>query len=353
VTRVHTATAAALIDWESAARIGSRFAGGGPSIPPQDRAQLAEDFAEVVGEADVAVSSFTGLSLQGPATRPWVMTRSEWVSQNLRGFERTLEPVAQRLLGSRLQSTLAPVRRSVLAFQVGGILGYLGRKVLGQYDLFLPPDDRELLYFVGPNVVEVERHFRFPRRDFRLWLALHEVTHRLQFEGVPWLRAYLFELVDEYLSTLELDPRRLMEGLRRAFEEARRSGRWREMGVLFLLMTPEQRETFQKMQALMSLLEGHGNFVMDALSEGRVRGAGRMRRKLKERRQRGMNRTFQRAVGLDAKVRQYDIGERFVSRAVARAGVEGFSKVWEARENLPTLSEIGQPDTWVERVSSG
>ena len=346
-------TAARLIDWESAARMGSRFAGTGPSITPADRARLHEDFADVVAEADREVAGFTGLALQGPATRPWVMTRAEWVSRNLRGFESVLEPVAQRVLGSRLQGTMAPVRRSVLAFQVGAILGYLGRKVLGQYDLFVPPDDRELLYFVGPNVVEVERQFRFPPRDFRLWLALHEVTHRLQFEGVPWLRSYLFELVDEYLATLELDPRRLVDGLRRALEEARRSGRWREMGILFLLMSPQQRETFQKMQALMSLLEGHGNYVMDTLAEGRVADAGRMRRRLKERRQQGMNRTIQRAVGLDAKVRQYDIGERFVAQAVERAGKDGFNKVWVTRENLPTLAEIGQPEAWVERVASG
>jgi coenzyme F420 biosynthesis associated uncharacterized protein len=350
---VSSTTAARLIDWESAARMGSRFAGTGPSITPADRARLHEDFADVVAEADREVAGFTGLALQGPATRPWVMTRAEWVSRNLRGFESVLEPVAQRVLGSRLQGTMAPVRRSVLAFQVGAILGYLGRKVLGQYDLFVPPDDRELLYFVGPNVVEVERQFRFPPRDFRLWLSLHEVTHRLQFEGVPWLRAYLFELVDEYLATLEFDPRRLIDGLRRALEEARGSGRWREMGILFLLMSPQQRETFQKMQALMSLLEGHGNYVMDSLAEGRVADAGRMRRRLKERRQQGMNRTLQRAVGLDAKVRQYDIGERFVARAVERAGMDGFSKVWAARENLPTLAEIGQPDAWVERVASG
>jgi coenzyme F420 biosynthesis associated uncharacterized protein len=350
---VASTTEARLIDWESAARIGSRVSGSGPAISPADRARLHEDFADVVSEADREASAFTGLSLEGPATRPWVMTRAEWVTQNLRGFQGILEPVAQRVLGTRLAGTMAPVRRSVLAFQVGGILGYLGRKVLGQYDLFVPPDDRELLYFVGPNVVEVERQFRFPPRDFRLWLSLHEVTHRLQFEGVPWLRGYLFDLVDEYLATLEFDPRRLLEGLKRAMEEARRGGRWREMGVLFLLMTPEQRETFRKMQALMSLLEGHGNYVMDTLAEGRVRDAGRMRAKLKERRQQGMNRTFQRAVGLDAKVRQYDTGERFVARAVDRSGMGGFSRVWAGPHNLPTLEEIGNPDAWVERVASG
>ena len=245
-------------------------------------------------------------------------------------------------------------RRQLLAFQVGGLLGYLSRRVLGQYDLFLPPDDRDLVYFVGPNVVELERKYQFPPRDFRLWLALHEVTHRLQFEGVGWLRGYLTGLVAEYVETLELDPRQLIERLRRAREELRQGASWREMGVLAMMMTPEQRDTFRKMQAFMSLLEGHASYVMDHLGRGRIETAERMRRTLQDRRHRpGLNRAVQRAVGLDVKVRQYDLGQRFVEETVAAAGQEGFSRVWERPEHLPTLDEIGQPQAWVDRLSSG
>jgi coenzyme F420 biosynthesis associated uncharacterized protein len=305
-----------------------------------------------VAEAEQAVSGFTGLHLQGPPTRPWVMRRHEWIAQNLRGFQGVLEPLTHRLLGPRLEGPMAPLRRKALAVQVGGLVGYLARKVLGQYDLFLPPDDRDLLYFVGPNVLEIERRYRFPPRDFRLWLALHEVAHRLQFDGTTWLRGYLTLLVDEYLGTIELDVRALLDGLRRAREEARVNPRAREMGLLFLLMTPAQRETFRKMQALMSVLEGHGNFVMDRLSKGRVRQAERMRRTLQQRRhRRGLEKAMQRAVGIDVKVRQYDQGERFVAETVALAGEEGFARVWERPENLPTLEEIVRPRDWVERVS--
>lgn len=347
--------AAGLLDWDAAAGIGKRFAGPGPQVGPTERARLAEDFDEVVAEADGLVTAFTGLPLDGPSSRPWVMTRREWIDQNLRGFEQVLEPVARRLLGRRLEGTLAPVRRQLLAFQVGGILGYLGRKVLGQYDLFLPPDDRDIIYFVGPNVVELERRHRFGRRDFRLWLALHEVTHRVQFEGVPWLRPHVNELMGSYLATLDLDARKLLERLRRVREELREGGgtQWRELGILSALMTPEQRETFRKMQALMSLLEGHGNFVMDRLAEGLIRGAPRMRRTLRERRHRkGFNRMVQRAVGLDVKARQYDIGERFVVEVVDRAGPEGFARIWERSDHLPTLEEVGRPETWVDRVAA-
>lgn len=345
--------AARLVDWESAARIGRGIAGAASPLGGADRALLDEEMADVVSEADGVVTEFTGLQIQGPPSRPWVMTRSEWIGRNLRGFEQLLEPVAQRVLGRRLEGTLAPVRRKVLAAQIGGIMGYLARKVLGQYDLFLPPDDRDLLYFVGANIAELEQQHAFPRRDFRLWIALHEVTHRVQFEGVHWLRPYLDQLVKGYLSTLELDTRKLIERLRRAREElGQGTNSWRDMGWIFALMSPEQRETFRRMQAVMSLLEGHGNYVMDTMSEGRVQDSSRMRTVLHRRRTRqGFNKMVQRAVGLDVKVRQYDLGERFVAEVVNLAGPEGFFRVWDRPEHLPTLAEIARPDGWVERVA--
>lgn len=344
-----------LVDWAAAAGIGRRFAGPGPQVPPAERGRLAEEFAEVVSEADGLVTGFTGLSIDGPPSRPWVMNRREWIEQNLRGFEQVLEPVARRLLGRRIDGAMAPVRRQLLAFQVGGILGYLGRKVLGQYDLFLPPDDRDLIYFVGPNVVELERRYRFSRRDFHLWLALHEVTHRVQFQGVPWLRSYITDLMGSYLSTIDLDARKVLERLRRIRDELQAGGpgEWRDLGILFALMTPEQRDTFRRMQSLMSVLEGHGNFVMDRLARGRVRGADRMRRILQERRHRkGFNRMVQRAMGLDVKARQYDVGERFVAQVVDSAGPEAFARIWEGREYLPSLEEVGRPAAWIERVAA-
>lgn len=345
--------AARLLDWEAAAGIGRRVSGPGPVTGPAERARLVDDFEEAIAEADELVQELTGLGLPGPSSRPWVMSRGEWVAQNLRGFEQILEPAAARLMGRRLEGGMAPFRRRLLAAQVGGILGYLGRKVLGQYDLFLPPDDRDLIYFVGPNVVELERRHRFPRRDFRRWIAFHEVTHRVQFEGVPWLRGYLSAQVDSYLGTMDLDARKLLERLRRAREELAENATWREMGILFVLMTPEQRETFRRMQALMALLEGHGNYVMDRLSEGRVRSASRMRLTLQRRRHRqGFERMVQRAVGLDVKIRQYDIGERFVAETVDRAGADGFARVWERPEHLPTLEEVARPEAWVARVTS-
>lgn len=343
-----------LIDWKAARTVGGRIAGEGPLLSALERARIREDFAEVVSQAEELVERFTGLSPGPNRSRAWVMTRSEWVAANLRGFEQIVEPFARKLVGERRDSALAGVRRVALGAQVGGLLGYLGRRVLGQYDLFLPPDDDGLLYFVGPNVVGVERRYRFPARDFRLWLALHEVAHRLQFGGVPWLRGHLSGLVDSYLSTIDLDPRRLVDSLRRAVEEARKGAEWRGFGWIFLLMTPDQRETFRRMQAVMTLLEGHGNFVMDAVGKHRITGGGAFRRKLRERRNRpGVERAFQKAIGLDVKVRQYDLGERFVAKVVEQVGMEGFNRVWDNARNLPSLEEVGRPEAWVARVGAG
>ncbi|HVM11851.1 MAG TPA: zinc-dependent metalloprotease, partial [Actinomycetota bacterium] len=266
----------------------------------------------------------------------------------IRGFSRLIEPLAPRMLRDGAGMGAA-IRRKALAAQVGVLLGYVGRKVLGQYDLFA--EERDVLYFVGPNIVEVERRFRFSPRDFRLWLCLHEVTHRAQFDGVPWLRGYLTGHIASYVRTMDLDARQLAETVRRAIEEARRSDRWRGLGFLFLLMTEEQRELFRKMQALMSLLEGHANHVMARTSPGNVRGAERMRRTLQRRRRgRPLDRAVQRTLGFEAKVRQYDLGEAFCLRVEQLAGQEGLGRVWEGPENLPTLEEIGDPDAWVARV---
>jgi coenzyme F420 biosynthesis associated uncharacterized protein len=319
-----------------------------------DRARIREDFAELVPQAEALVQDFTHIDPGVARSRPWVMSRAEWVGANLRGFERILEPLARKVLSARRDGPLGGVRRAVFGTQIGSLLGYLGHRVLGQYDLFLPPDDDGLLYFIGPNIVGIERRHGFPARDFRLWLALHEVAHRVQFGGVPWLRGHISGLMDSYLSTIELDPRRLVESLKRAADEVRRgTAEWRGLGWIFLIMTPDQRDMFRRMQAVMSLLEGHGNFVMDAVARPRIRGVAGFKRRLQERRRRrGVERAFQRAIGLEAKVRQYDMGERFVATVVDRVGMEGFNRVWERPANLPTLDEVRRPEAWVARVAA-
>ena len=341
-----------LVDWGTAQLVGRKVAGLGTRLSALDRARLFEDFAELVPEAERLVESFTLLTPGSSHSRALVMTRDEWLAANLRGFERVLEPFSRKMVSPGAEGVLAGVRRRVLGVQLGGLLGYLGHRVLGQYDMFLPPDDDGLIYFVGANVAGVERKFQFRRREFRMWVALHEVTHRLQFAEAPWLRGFLTGLMDSYFEAVEIDPGWLLERLRSALAELK-SGRSEAQGFgwIFLIMTPDQREVVRRMQAAMSLLEGHASFVMDQVSLDRVPSAGRFRRIVHQRRTRpGVEKVFQRAIGFDVKVRQYDLGQQFVTRVVECVGMEGFNRVWSGPASLPTMDEIGRPEDWVARV---
>jgi coenzyme F420 biosynthesis associated uncharacterized protein len=203
-------------------------------------------------------------------------------------------------------------------------------------------------------VAGLERRLGFPAREFRQWLSLHETCHLVQFSAAPWLRGYVTGLMNEYLSTVELDPGWLVNSVRRAFDELRSGGtEHRGFGWVFLLMTPDQRELLRRMQAVMSLLEGHANFVMDGVAEARIPQAAWFRRTLHERRNRtGVEKAFQKAIGFDVKVRQYDTGERFVAAVVQTVGMERFNRAWERAESLPTIDEIRRPEAWVSRIAA-
>jgi coenzyme F420 biosynthesis associated uncharacterized protein len=342
--------AAVLVDWRTAADTARRVGGSGPSTVGVERARLREDLAEVVPHAGSLIADFTGLHADGYRSRPWVMSRGEWAGANLNGLQRLLEPLAQRILPSGARRS--EIRRKGLGAQIGALLGYVSRKVLGQYDVFLPADDEGLLYFVGPNVIDAERRFGLPSRDFRLWIAAHEVTHRVQFGATPWLKPYLSRHIDRYLDTVQVDSRELMNQVRRAVDEIRAGADWRGAQGILLLMNDEQRALFAKMQAMMSLLEGHASFVMNRAVANHVADVERMRRALSERRRTGgMEKGFQRAIGFETKIAQYDAGERFVRLAVDEAGMDGFNRIWEREEHLPTLEEIAQPERWVARVA--
>jgi coenzyme F420 biosynthesis associated uncharacterized protein len=233
----------------------------------------------------------------------------------------------------------------------------MSTRVLGQYDLLLTDgvdeENQDIVYFVGPNVAAIEERHGFEPAQFRLWLALHEVTHRCQFTGVPWLRDHFLDLVDSGLEPMAADPRRLAESLKRAASEIR-AGRspMEDSGMLGLVASPEQLQAVQRIQALMSLLEGHGDVTMDRAGAADVPGAERFSRVLRERRQqvRGPAKLIQRVLGLEAKLRQYAEGEDFVNAVEKVGGPELLNRVWRGPEWLPTLAEIRDPGEWVSRV---
>lgn len=355
------------IDWRLAERIAVRVAGRTDFERTSAGLTMPAQFAELTAAAQSLVEDYTGLSSRKGPARAEVIDRPAWIRANLAGFRHLLDPLTERLAaavadGGRAARVGRSVGRRLLGTELGMLLGFLAQRVLGQYDLLLPEeDDGGVVYYVGPNIAALERRFGFPSKDFRLWIALHEVTHRTQFTAVDWMRPYFLGLVDGMLATVDPDPRRLLEAVTEAVERLRqnraraRSGEAVDTGLVGLLATPEQRENLAHVQALMTLLEGHGNVVMDEIGAEHVQGQATMSETLRRRRrQGGLARLVFRLVGMEMKLRQYEEGEAFIKAVEARVGIKGVDAAWRSPEHLPTLEEIrGGADAWVTRVYPG
>ncbi|MBV8296859.1 MAG: zinc-dependent metalloprotease [Acidimicrobiia bacterium] len=344
------------ISWDLAERIAVRVAGRDPFADSYHYASLEPDFAEFTAQAEDLVAAETGLrSLSGPA-RARVTDRAGWIRANLASFRRLLKPITEKLGDRMSNGPLTPVAQAVTGAEVGGLLGWMATRVLGQYDLLIAehehPEEQDLVYYVGPNILALEKRYGFPPREFRLWLALHEVTHRAQFTGVAWMRAHFLSLVDQSLSSVDPDPRRFLDALRRSVEQMRAGHNpLDEGGLVALIASPDQQAVLRQIQGMMSLLEGHGDITMNRAGAGLVPSADRFQRVLHERRhQGGPARVIQRLLGIEAKLLQYELGERFIEAVEAEGGRPLFDLVWASPENLPTLAEIRDPDTWMARV---
>ncbi|HVE46919.1 MAG TPA: zinc-dependent metalloprotease [Acidimicrobiales bacterium] len=348
------------ISWEMAEKVAIRVAGREPLASSYHYDSLGPDFTELTALAEELVAEATGLrSLVGPA-RARVTDREGWVRANIASFRRLLRPLTDKLGPKLSSSPLAPVSRAVTGAQLGTMLGWMSSRVLGQYDLLLVeeerPEDQDIVYYVGPNVLALEKRFGFPPREFRLWLALHEVTHRCQFTGITWLRPHFLSLVEGTLDSVDPDPKRFLDALRKAVDEMR-AGRnpLAEGGIVGLLASPEQQALLHQVGGLMSLLEGHGDVTMDRAGAGRIPSASRFSKVLHQRRAevRGPARLLQQLIGLEAKMKQYEQGERFIEAVEAAGGPELFERVWQGPEWLPDLSEIQEPSRWIERATTG
>jgi coenzyme F420 biosynthesis associated uncharacterized protein len=352
---------AELIAWETAGQVARRVARTQSPLTDYEYRSLALDFEEMTQRAEGLVAAETGLhSLAGPA-RARVADRAQWVDANVASFQRLLRPVltklSDRMASGQLSSPIpTSITRHVAGTELGLVLGWMSGRVLGQYDQLLieeeRPEDQDMVYYVGPNVVGVERKYGFPPSEFRLWLALHEVTHRMQFTGVPWLRSHFLGLVERTLAGLDPDPKALLAALRRSAESVR-AGRnpMEEGGLAAVFAGPEQHAAIQEIGGMMSLLEGHGDVTMNRAAADLIPGASHFSRTLQRRRQqRGLGRVVAVLLGLDAKMRQYEQGERFIAAVEQAGGQQLFSKVWEGPEWLPSWDEIRSPQRWIDRA---
>ena len=352
---------AELVDWQLAERIAVRAAGREPLAESYHWESLAPDFEELTALAEELVAAETGLhSLAGPA-RGKVTDRAGWVRANISSFQRLLTPLTERM-APRVSGPTVPIMRAAAAAEIGLLLGWMSGRVLGQYDLLVaggsddePAADADLVYYVGPNVLALEKKFGFPPREFRLWLALHEVTHRAQFTGVPWLREHYLGLVSETLGEIDPDPKRIVDGLRRAVEQVRAGQNpLAEGGIAALFATEQQRGALQRIGGMMSLLEGHGDVTMDRAAADRIPSAERFSRVLRQRRKQASPgaKLVQQLIGLSAKLDQYAQGEAFIAAVEGAGGQPLLRRAWEGPEQLPSVEEIRAPELWIERVRS-
>jgi coenzyme F420 biosynthesis associated uncharacterized protein len=348
-----------MVDWALAQRVATGALILKPAPASYRSSKLQGQFDDLTARAETLVSEATGLHSAHGSARAKVTDRAGWAAANVRSVERLVGPAMaelQRKRGAKFGGPSLVVGRAVAGTQLGLMLAYMATRVLGQYDLLIndeAPEDQDLVSYVGPNIVAVEAQYGFEPSEFRLWLALHEVTHRLQFTAVPWLRDHFVGQVTELLGPLSADPANLAELVRRAVDEVRSGNNpARDGGVVAMFATPEQRLALSRISGMMSLLEGHGDVTMDRAGAAEVPGAARFSQVLHERRtqSRGLTRLMSKLLGLDAKMRQYAEGERFVESVEATGGPALLARVWEGPDWLPTLEEIRDPAAWVARA---
>jgi coenzyme F420 biosynthesis associated uncharacterized protein len=342
------------VDWTLAFSTAARLVRPGPTISAEGAAAAVADLRRCAGRAEAYVAEVTGLLAPGGTAPVLVVDRPGWIQANLDAFREVLAPLNAKAVEKLASGSpwSAALGSRVTGLEVGALLSYLAPKVLGQFDPFYPGEPGGRLLLVAPNVVEVERQLGVDARDFRLWVCLHEQTHRVQFHAVPWLRAHLESEVAAFVDATDLDPSAMAARIKGAIAAVRRSD---GSSLLEAMQTPQQREVLDRMQALMSLLEGHADQVMDAVGPQVVPSVASIRRSFEARRDGGspVDRFIRRLLGLDMKMQQYRQGGAFVRAIVDEVGVDAFNQVWTSPETLPTRAEIAAPKAWMSRVLDG
>jgi coenzyme F420 biosynthesis associated uncharacterized protein len=361
-----------VIDWATAQRIGERIAGAPPSgnvsaalVQPR-----AHDFAR-------RVSEYSGL--ETPANLPPVETvdRAAWIAANLRTMRPMMAPLTERV-GQGAGPLAGPLRSAsglLLGAQIGALTGALSQRVLGQYDLALL--DRTVeprLLLLAPNLAIAARSLSVDSEDLVLWVAIHEITHAVQFGAVPWLRDHLGAMIKELLASVQLALGSSGEEDATGEKNGARGARASNAGSRLRLPDPQQVlelidrvrrgealrwtlgedrwQKIERIQAVMSVIEGHAEHTMDAIGTEELPSLDKLRAAMTRRRtQRPLYwRILERLLGLELKMRQYEVGRRFCDEVVSRAGAEALARVWDSPESMPTLAELERPDRWLART---
>jgi coenzyme F420 biosynthesis associated uncharacterized protein len=335
-----------VIDWTLAGQVARGIAGLQPAGDPRPFEQLSAPATE----SERLVTEYSGLEALTPLPVAEAVDRDAWIEANLRSLGGVLDPVSDRL-GSRL-GPLGGAAGALLGLEAGAISGFLGGRVLGQYDFPpLDPSAPARLLFVAPNLGHAANTLEADPDQLLRWVALHETTHALQFAGVPWLREHLAGLIGELLGALDVNPSGLLR-LPDVSDLRALLDRVREEGLAFVAVGEERRGQLESAQAFMALLEGYAEHVMDAVGASLLTDLEAMRAAMDRRRQErsGLLRVLEKLIGMDLKLRQYELGKAFCDAVVARGGISALNRAWAGPETLPTLAEFDDPAGWLART---
>jgi coenzyme F420 biosynthesis associated uncharacterized protein len=355
--------ARSMIDWDLAVSTAARMAGPGPVISRPDAVAVVAELRAGANRSTGLVRDFTGLEAHERTAPVLVVDRTGWIQANADGFEEVISPLVERLRAKKPAAAgglTEAVGSKVTGLEVGGLLGFMSSKVLGQFDPFYSGPGQEpgsgpstgRLLLVAPNIVHVENELGVDPHDFRLWVCLHEETHRVQFTAVPWMRDHVHGEIESLIGAVDPDPAKLAamlgEGVRRIGEVIRGD----DLSLLDVFSTPEQQVVMDRLTGVMSLLEGHADVVMDGVGPSVIPSVEDIRTRFNQRRKGAgyVDRVLRRLLGLEAKMAQYRDGAAFVRGVVDTVGMDSFNAVWAEPANLPSKAEIGDPASWVRRV---
>jgi coenzyme F420 biosynthesis associated uncharacterized protein len=342
------------VDWQFAATVGAKLVRPGPAATDYTRRQVIDQLTEAARNAELPVRDVTGLNEGGEIPEARTVDRTEWI----RAATQSMQVMTGGSRNGDDKDGAKPhfITGRITGAQTGAVLAFVSSGILGQYDPF-GPNGGELL-LVYPNVIAVERQLRVLPADFRLWVCLHEVTHRVQFRANPWLADHMSQalgvLTEDAGEEFSEVVGRLAE-----FVRSRRDGVAPEpnssgvVGLLRAVQSEPQRRALDQLLVLGTLLEGHADHVMDAVGPAVVPTVATIRRRFDERRRRKqppLQRIVRALLGFDAKLSQYTRGKAFVDHVVGKVGMARFNAVWSSAETLPLPTEIDEPQRWIDRV---
>ncbi len=351
-----------MVDWDLAITTAKRLMKPGPDIGRDEARGVVEELRIAAARSEGHVREHTGLRAESATAPVLVVDRAGWVQANADGFRQVLRPLIAKMKDKRGEpgGLTTAIGSRVTGLEAGGLLAFLSNKVLGQFDPFYTGPAAPggaghggRLLLVAPNVVHVERELEVDPHDFRLWVCLHEETHRVQFTAVPWLRRHLLDEIAGLLESTELDPGKLAAMMRDGIDKVGRLVRGdTEVSLLDIMQTPEQRAVLERVTAVMSLLEGHAEVVMDGVGPDVVPSVVTIRERFTARRAGAgpVDQMIRRLLGFDAKLRQYRDGAEFVRGVIDKVGMEGLNAVWADPDNLPDRADIADSNRWVSRV---